>query len=332
MDYLATSNFPSFFSRFKQNPWATIDSVDLNFHGFQFNVLRNDVKLRSVFFSIERFRGIPYPSGLIVFALILWVITGWDSSVTQIDSFMVNLPRFLSGEIDWGRLVQYYLEPYGKFMHWSAFVIYGLFFYGISKHLRDKLDVVNSMNIALTIGLTVIPIGAFETFWMLSYFFFQGQTWILSFQWPQLRIIIQNVFAMFFVGGLTLVAVDWRKVKLNLNFYGYVFFLATILSINIWWFYGDYFPVQQIVVQVEGFGTWVSSPRFAQTVYTIDCDLTDGLAMGTQYWIQNDLLHAVNVLCKVFMTFFFYNLFKLKRKNPNQVNKNQVDVRRKVTF
>ncbi len=304
------SSKPSFLNRVKSRPpgyfFKKLDSYDIPIHIgkfqlFQLNLFRDDTKLRKAIFP------------LIIAACALWIAQGWDSSVEQIEYFLLYLPSFLLGKITWSQLSFYYFDSYGKFVHYSAFVIYMLFFIGISKYLRDKLDVVNSQNIIASVSFVALSVGLFEYWWMLSYFFLQHQFWIINFGWPQARILYQNLL-MIFVGLLFLIGIDWKVYKLNLEWKTWVLLDITFGFMLLWWLYGTILPVQSLSVYVIGFGTWTSSKLFPQTVYTIDVDVTDNVFAGVQYYVANDILHGVNILCKVFMTLTLYSILKLKKR------------------
>jgi len=301
---------PSFIEKVKKKEpgyyFRKLDSYDLMLHIgkvklFQLNLFRDDVKLRKVI--------IP----LIIVAGILWLFQGFDSSVEQIEYFILNVPSYILGKITWSQLVFYYTDPYGKYVHYSAFVIYMLFFVGISKYLREKLDVVNSQNITASICFVAFSVGVFEYFWNISYYFLQNQTWVLTFEMPQFRILLQNIF-MITVGLMFILGIDWKKYKPNLDKWTSIFLTYTILLIIVWCLYGLIFPVQTISVQVSGYGTWHSTLYFPQTVYTVDTNILDHVAAGEQFWIQNDLLHLVNTSCKIFLTLTIFNILKIKRR------------------
>ncbi len=286
-----------FFRRFLKQPYQTVNDLDLSFHGIQFNVFRDDVKLRKKLL-------IPIIAGVVV-----WFLMGFDSSEYQIEAAFTAL---VSGQ-SWNQIIFAYSDAYGKYLHWSALVIYGAVFYFLSKYLHDKLDVVNCENICISAGLTLFAVSVFEFWWMGSYYYFQNQSWILNPRFPQLRIHIQNI-AFMGVGLLILGGLDWRKVKLNFERKTWAYLIVTIGLMVFWWGYGYWLPVQQFSINVLGYGTWTNSIHFPQTVYTVDLNVLDNLAVGEQYYIENNLIHLVNVVTKVFLTLFTYNLFKLKRK------------------
>jgi len=298
---------PSFFQkivsivfRFFKDPFKTIDSIDLQWKGFQFNILRNDEKLCKVLLEI-----------FVLIPLICWVLLGSDSTIDQVAWLLFNIPNLLMGSINFSQWISIYGNYYGLGTHWSASVIYGLLFVGVSRYLRQKMKTYNSENLALTTGFVGLAIGTFEFFWMGSYYFFQKQHWILSLNFPQFRIIFQNL--LFLAPGIIiLLGMNWKKYKLNLNRITILYFFTTLFFVLLWYNYP--FPTKQLTVYVEGYGTWISSPNFPQTMFTIDMNLMDGLAVGKMFFIDNPGVHFVNNICKIFWTLTFYNLAKIKKK------------------
>lgn len=311
---------PSFFKRFYKDPFQTIDSLDLEFHGFQFNLLKDDHKL------CQRFM-LPV---VVLLPLICWVLLGSDSTAEQVAFFVWNLPKFILGRITFPEWIHTYTDYYGLGTHWSASVIYGLLFVGISKYLREKTNTVNSENLALTTGFVGLAIATFEFFWMSSYYFFQKQTWILTIQYPQIRIILQNILFLapsiiiiigmytYYKDPITGKMKRGSEYKLNINRKTLMYLLITIGLVLLWWNYP--FPTQQLEVYVTGGGWtgtggyWTSSNNFPQTMYTIDTDLTDKLAVGEMFHIEAPDVHLLNNLTKIFWTLTFYSLGKLKKR------------------
>lgn len=268
-------------------PFETLDKVDLHYFGFQFNILKNDIKLRKALFDI-----------FFLIPLICWVLFGPDSTVDQVINLVLNVPNFLFGKISFNQLLQIYDSYYGLGTHWSASVIYTLLFIGFSKHLHEKLGAKNSENLAITTGFVGFTIFSFEFFWWCSYYVFQKQTWIISLWLPQLRLILQDsLFAL--PGIVVILGLNREKYQFNFDKYTLIFCLSTIGLILLWWFY----PFETTPLTV---GNWVSSPNFPQTMYTIFPEKL--------YYVANDGVHLLNNLVKIFMTLTFYNLFKLKRR------------------
>jgi len=294
---------PSFFTRLQTNLFDLIDSYDLRFKGFQFNILKGDRSLRNL--TVK----------LVIIALLIWAFMGFDSSETQFESFFLHgLPKFLTQEIDFPQLQEYWTVQYGKGLHWSALVIYGTMFYVLSDHYWKTLWIHGSRNVILSMTFMLLSVAVFEFFWMFSYYIFQNQPWILSFRWGQVRILYQNL--MFIVLGLSMIYVVKSSGKLAFNFdkWTTLLYVATIISICVWYLYGYIFPLERLEVPILGGSPWVNTKMFPQTVYTIDVDITDKIASGEQFFVENDLLHGVNTVTKIFMTGFFTNLFRFKVK------------------
>jgi len=284
---------------FLTQPFKVIDSISLNIHGFQINLLRDDAKLRAALFEI-----------FLVVPLIAWLLMGADSTADQIAYFLVNLPQFILGRMSFTQLIDSsIIRWYGLGTHWSAAVIYSALFIGLSKHLCDRLDVRNSLNLALTTGFVGLSIAAFEFTWMGSYYVFQNQHWILSLGWPQARIILQD--ALFALTGIIVVAgLNYKEYSLNLEWKTWGLLAASLGLWVLWWYYP--FPVQHISVEVAGYGTWTSTNRFPQTMYTVPTDAS--VAMGELFYVPDQAIHFLNNVTKICTTCFFYKLFQLRRK------------------
>lgn len=270
----------------------------MHLHGFQINLLRDDVKLRKALFEI-----------FCIPPLIAWVLLGADSTVDQVANMLFNVPNFLLGRITFNGLLQIYQSYYGLGTHWSAAVIYSLLFIGLSKHLREKLEVTNSLNLAITTGFVGITIASFEFFWQISYAVFQNQWWVVTFRFPQARILIQNIMFMT-TGLLVLIGFNWKDYKLNIDKMTVLAFLVTIGFIFLWWFFP--FQTTQITVPTEA-GLWTSAHTFPQTMYTIEMNVGD--AFGKMFYAADPYVHLVNNLSKIFMTLTFYSSFKVKRRH-----------------
>lgn len=301
-----------FFRKLYRDPYETLDNLDLKVFGLQFNIMKDDQKL---------LRAIKGP--LFLAPLLAWIFTAfimlWKTPFNGVDAGLNQLSHPLTtlimGEgID--KAVGYFFSEYGKGCHWTAFIIYYGFFYGLSKHFR-KIGLTNSINISFTTCFTALTIACFEYSWMLSYSLFQGQHWILSFGAPQTMIMIQNlVFLM--LGVLRIGNINWKVLKPNFNKWTGTLLSITLGVFILWEFYGLVLPVQQITV-LTGIGPWTSSIRFPQTVYTIALSPESSINYNTiAVWVHNDLLHLVNTLAKVFMTLTLLNVFKLEERKIEQ--------------
>lgn len=289
--------------RFLSNPFETLNSLDLKFLGLQFNVLKDDKKIREAIFQV-----IFLPS------IIFWVLGGSDSTMNQIASLTIHFPNLLLGKINFNEFVSHYWNNYGLGVHWSAPVIYSLLFIGISKRLSDiDIGVIKSENVAVTTGFVGMSIAVFEFFWLGSYYFFQDQHWVLSLGLYQGRILFQNM--VFLIPALVIIiGLNREEYKFNLELKTWMYLGITLSLVFVWINYGLYFPINQLSVPVNGYkdGVWVSSLRFPQTLYTVDINLMDNVSVGEMFFVPNDAIHLLNNLSKIFMSLFFYSLFKLK--------------------
>jgi hypothetical protein len=313
--------------RYYADPFGFFDNLDLRFRGINFN-----------FFSRSR----TVAKNLLVFALVmagLWVVCGFDSSPGQLIHVLYQLPAFFLGHANMGDLVQTYVSFYGKEMHYSAFVIYGLMYWALSVHMDqgliysirwwafDRLGIVSqdlptqptglgiqkSKNIVYSVCLTLLAGGAFELFWIFSFAYFQGQPWVATFQGPQLFILVQDlVFVVFGVLGVFYMWADsylmtdagvitGRRWRFNWSWWSWILVLLTVSAIFLWWFYPG--QIRQVTVTLNNGQVWRSSPFFPQTLYTIE--LTPGTGAGSWFWIQDDVIHGLNTLVKVLLTLCF---------------------------
>lgn len=275
---------------FLSGPFIFFDTVD-------YPLLRNFKKHRKIRDALLL---------LSIPCMAMWFLTGFDSGCGQIDWVAKKwFEAFISGKpFTWTDAVYHWNWAYGKFMHWSAFVIYGWMYYLVSTSLETNLDLKNSQNSVYTFTSVFLNVAAFETFWMCSFAYFQDQWWNVTFQWPQMRILLQNSIFLGVVGLLGL-TVFWLyshdeeenriyKFKPNMRF-----LLVTLITIGSVVFWINYpWHVEKITVPVVGYGLWTNSNKFPQTLYTIDEDITDKMSMGTQYFVENNTIHAVNTLVK----------------------------------
>ena len=264
----------------------------------------------SFLWFVEGWRVVAY-YGVFICGL-LWIWVGFDSCFDQIQYFLFGLPRFFAGEIGWNGLVELFWSRYGIGTHFSAFVIYGLYFIYLSLHL-ETLGVHRSMNLALSMFLTMLSISVFEWSWMVSYAVFQGQTWVLTWKTGQNRILfmesvfmVLGVLALTFLYGITRVkgyCFNWnRKAKLLV--------LASVVGWVFWVCYP--FPSPHVTVETSA-GTWTSSPYFPQTLWTIDVDPFDDEAVGIPIWTHDDLVHFVNTFEKILITYTILYVLRVKK-------------------
>lgn len=335
------SKLPPFFRAFKESPFDTIDALELKTGSFEWNFLKRDKKFRDV---------------VLAFAIILagvWFIFGFDSCQSQIEFVLVALPDYFQGKLTYDDLVFIWNDQYGKGMHYSAWVIYGFMFYGLSRYYANTLGIHGSRNSSMALAFVLLSISFFETFWHYSFAIFQNQTWVIRWEMPQLKILVQNlsfsllggflIFTMY-VSNKTIKFPTWLNwmygldrddtvlwqpntnfpaLRLRHNWKTFVFAAIGVGSILMWGLYGDIFgpakPLEIPVLTEDGLTTWQNNQwNFPQTVYTVENDTTDGINAGVQFHVEDDLVHAVNTGCKICVTYAFYYWGKVvvpKRKD-----------------
>jgi len=307
---------------FKDDPFRWADRVNLTFGPFNLNFFQKLKRLQNTALALA------------LIGLTCWLLFGFDSNLGQPLQVIIKLPEYFSGELQLADLVAVWENYYGKEFHYSAVVIYGLCFYYLSKHF-EKLGTRGSRNVAYTSCLTWLSIGVFELYWMGSFSFFQGQTWVLKLEMPQLRIILQNIIGMLSAGGLGVFYMyvesyqynpmhvlflkprQWvstgRKWRFNWNWLTYLLIAASVATAVLWWFYPG--PVELLTVEYETGQVWTNSHRFPQTLYTIDVNPNDGINAGIWHYIENDFIHGLNTLVKIFFTLAIFNIGRIKRVN-----------------
>jgi hypothetical protein len=167
-----------------------------------------------------------------------------------------------------------------------------------------------------------LAIGVFEFFWMLGFAYFQNQPWVITWQMPQLRILIQNSFFLL-AGGLTCIYMLTERWFWNGQIQGerayyfrakdkmlWIFLGLSIISALFWIYYPG--TVQLLTVQLKNGGTWQSSRFFPQTLYTVDITPGDSVNAGVWFYIQNDLVHAVNTGVKAIWAATAFFLFRAR--------------------
>ena len=289
-----------FWGSLKTDPFKYYDNLSIKWRHIDFNILKDDVSLRRIvlYFSIV--------------LTIVWFVMGFDSGIGQVEWPILyilgnlflkgqtygNVMTF-DGQITGEGLRYWYDWSYGKYMHWSAFVIYGFAFVLLSKYFYEKLNIKGSQNTVYSFSAVLLSVSIFEWFWMGSYYLFQGQPWILMWQWPQMRILIQNsgfgllglVFLFHILAETYLKPrVDWKVL---------LFTGLAVGSCLLWWYYP--WPVHGTTVETTT-GIWVNSQNFPQTTYTVDLDPLDKTCAGVQVYLEDNLVHLVNTIAKVMVT------------------------------
>lgn len=303
---------PSHWQDFTLDPFSFLDNHSFKIRGRELNVLKNHAILRDVIYKLS------------FFTAIVWAVNGFDSGTGQIEYLLTKIPELLMNKITFKEYLAFYSWAYGKTMHWSAFVIYGLLYVGISNYLEQGLGIEKTRNSIYSFAFTLSNIALFEYFWMYSFAIFQNQKWVITWGWPQVKILGQNL--LFTIAGLFMLAYMWedshifeskghfyrlpdfklmgvigKRYSFSLNWRLILILLTTIAGAYFWINYPG--PVEHFTVDIVGMSPWTNSAKFPQTLYTIDMDITDKSNMGTWFYVENDLIHLVNTIVKVLFAY-----------------------------
>jgi len=239
-----------------------------------------------------------------------WLIFGFDSTWSQLLPFVDNFPQLLAGKASFSQVWKETQKYYGTGNHFSAPVIYGSAWILLSIYL-EKIGIRKSKNFILTSSLSLANIGLFEWIYNLLYANLQNQPWTIQFVWKQATNLTS--FTLYtLVGSLALLYLYAEGYKPNMNKTTKILFMSSVFFLLLWVFFP--FPTQTLTVETS-IGTWISSKLFPQTMYAVDLDPSDGVAIGQAFYVQNDLLHFVNLMAKITFTSFFLSLCMVKRND-----------------
>jgi len=297
---------------FEQDPFGFVDGINLTFRGYDFNIFHDDAGIRKVtlWFALG--------------CLALWILLGFDSTPLQFVHVLTDgLPGLILGQKSLGDLLAIYNTFYGKEMHYSAFVIYMLLYWGVSRNW-SSVGVSKTKNVVYSFAVMFLAISVFEFFWMYSYAAFQAQVWVVTWQMPQLRILLQNT--MFLLAGSlgmlyalidSYILKDKEIVGRNWIYSGFrswklwFLFWAGVAAALLWIYYP--WSVHQFSLVLENGQVWLSSRMFPQTLYTVDLNPADGFNAGIWFYQPNNLIHGLNTLVKVIWAAVAYQAFRVRK-------------------
>ena len=247
---------------------------------------------------INLFRDHKYLQKLVfVFSLTMfvpWFALGFDSGVGMFEVWKHN----------W--MIDY--SAYGKSLHFSAFIIYGFLFYGLSRY-SEKLEIEGSKNVLYSTFLVLLNVSVFELWYMTSFAHFQMHRnlveWFLSDFWflqQYVWILVLGILTVFAVWVESYVIEDNRVVGRRFRFQlnGKVFFLVWLTGcfVLLWVFYP--LPVETVTLE-----DWTNSELFPQTHYAY---------ANSEIYVPNDMLHLTNLIVKSLFAFTqFYIISRFKR-------------------
>ena len=300
----------SLYDRLCENPFNVIDDLSWKIKGKELNLLKDDVGIRkeALYFGLACF--------------VAWMIMGFDSTPLQIIHVIYEgIPPLIAGEsVD---LLAIYNSYYGKEMHFSAFVIYFILFWALSKSW-SHVGVKGFKNVAYSFTAMFLSIAVFEWFWILGFSYFQNQSWVSTWAWPQLKILLQNsFFTIMGVLGSIYIWIDSYVINSDNEITGrnwtfrwrewlpWIVVFSGVAAAFLWIYYP--FDVQLLTVTLDNGEVWQSSRLFPQTLYTIDLNPADGFNSGVWFWIEDNLIHGVNTLVKSLWAMATYYLFRVKK-------------------
>jgi len=239
---------------------------------------------------------------LLLISITSWIVFGWEATWSQPFTYIKFLPALLTGQTTLTNVQFESSQFYGIGQHLSSAVIYGIAFLLLSIHL-EKLQIKKSMNFMFTTTLSLMSVGVYEIIYNILYSQLQNQPWTFSLAWKQGMNISMFTFFIL-IGTVSLIYLYSLHFKPNFNKITKVLLLASILTYALWVFYP--FPTTTLTV-----GEWTSTTLFPQTMYAVGP--IDGVAIGEPVYVQNNLLHLVNVLNKLFVSLTVLSFVMVRR-------------------
>lgn len=320
------------FKEFYNHPFEFADNFKLEIKGNNLNIFQKYKRLQKS------------ALGIAVICLTAWIIFGFDSTPLQFIHVILELPSVISGAQPFSYLGEVYTSYYGKEMHYSAFVIYGLMYWALSRHFEKETNFTMSKNVCFSCALMFLAVAIFEFYWIYSFAYFQNQWWVATWKMPQLRILLQNVIFLF-VGAIGVFYLwadsyeidektgrveSWSKrlFTFRWDWKTFILVLLALFFLISWWYYP--FPVKQISVNLSTgeivefdkyFDSvrlesndviWTNSRNFPNTLYTIDLNPDDNMNAGVWFYVQDDLVHAWNTIAKIFLSLAIFNIGRVK--------------------
>lgn len=253
-----------------------------------------------------------YITILLLTSITCWVTFGWESTWNQLSETLRYLPSIIIGQTSPTSVLAISDRFYGIGQHLSSAVIYGICFLLLSIHL-EKLNIKKSLNFTLTVLLSFLSVGVYEIIYNVLYSNLQHQPWTFSLQLKQGLNISMFTFFIF-VGAVSLFYLYSLGFKPNFNKITKIFLIFSVLTYALWVFFP--FPTTPLSINTTA-GTWTSTNLFPQTMYAIDINPLDSVAIGNPVYVQNDLLHLVNVLNKVFVSLTILSFVMIRRNEKN---------------
>lgn len=247
---------------------------------------------------------------LFIVSISCWAVFGWESTWNQPAAYVQAIPALIAGETSLNTVQAEVDGFYGVGQHLSSAVIYGACFLLLSIHL-EKNNIKKSMNFMLSTALSLFSVGVYEIIYNILYSNLQAQPWTFSLAWKQ-GLNIVAFFGFTVLGVLCLIYLYSMGYKPNFNKITKVLLIGSILTYALWVFYP--LPITALTMETST-GTWVSGDLFPQTMYAVDVDPTDSVAIGEPVYVQNDFLHFVNILNKAIVSLTILSFVMVRRKS-----------------
>jgi len=304
--------------KFNADPYEFVDQLNISFRGNNLNIFQK-------YKRIQRIAGFGS-----VFFVLCWILFGFDSTPLQFVHVLTDgIPAWISGSASFQDLGAIYSQFYGKEMHYSAFVIYFLLFYLLSRSW-ERAGITKSKNLVFSFAGMFLGIAVFEWFWILGFATFQNQPWVATWRFPQMKILLQNMFFTV-AGGVTVLYMlterwHWKgSEQLGRSYFfrmkewkPWLLIMLSIFAALLWIYYP--WHVQQLTVTLENGGIWQSSRMFPQTLYTVDLNPADGVNAGVWFWIENDLIHFINTGVKTLFALTTYCIFRVRKPSVEELD------------
>jgi len=246
---------------------------------------------------------------LTIASAFFWIILGFESTWSQISIYMQSIPAFLIGQTSFTTIQAKVASSYGLGQHLSTAVIYGICFLILSIHL-EKSGITKSMNFFFSTSISLMSVGIYEIIYNFLYATLQNQPWAFTLAWKQGLNI--SVFAFFtIIGAISLIYLYSLNFKPHFSKITLILLFGSIITYALWVFFP--FSTTSLAIQTTS-GLWTSTNLFPQTMYAINLNPTSGIAIGDAFFVQNNLLHFINVLNKVFVSFTILSLILIRNK------------------
>ncbi len=168
----------------------------------------------------------------------------------------------------------------GTSFHFSALVIYGLLYVGISIHLRRE-GIRKTRNVLYSIAFVALNVALFELLYLSLFNHFQLHRNLLLWLRSDFAFLC-NYFLPLLFGVYAGLLIYTERLHYHWSRWVWISLTATCLTFIVWIFYP--FPTTRL-----SFGAWTNNLLFPQTHYAY---------VSHSLYAPNDVLHTVNLVAK----------------------------------